>query len=277
MKMKEKIKRALESVRSITDFKPRVALVLGSGLGAFADTEMDVRVKIDYADIEGFPVSTVVGHSGKLIFGYVGDVPVAAMQGRVHYYEGNSTEDTVLPLRVLRLLGCEILFLTNAAGGINPNYPAGSFMLIRDHISCLVPSPLRGENLDELGLRFPDMSKVYDEELSSIIVQSAKEYGIFLGEGVYIQTTGPQYETPAEIRMYRAWGADAVGMSTACEAIAARHASYRVCGISLITNAAAGMSQEKLTHEEVKETADRAAKNFSLLVSAAIKKMGNLS
>lgn len=275
MKTIEKIYAAKASIEKITDFKPKLALVLGSGLGAFADTNMDVRAAIDYADIDCFPVSTVAGHSGKLIFGYVGSVPVAAMQGRVHYYEGNAIEDTVLPVRVLRLLGCETLILTNAAGGINTGYSVGDFMLLRDHISSLVPSPLRGENVDELGVRFPDMTHIYSEELRQTAKSIAKNNGIVIHEGVYIQAPGPQYESPAEISMYRAWGADAVGMSTACEAIAARHAGYSICGISLITNAAAGMNKKDLTHEEVKEAGDRAAKNFALLVSELIKSVTN--
>ena len=273
MNTQEKLYAAYRSLSSLTSFRPKTLLVLGSGLGSFADTDMKVVQSIDYSEIECFPVSTVAGHSGKLLFGYVGDTPVAAMQGRVHYYEGNAIEDTVLPLRVLRMLGAENLFLTNAAGGINPKFPAGSFMLITDHVSSLIPSPLRGENIDSLGVRFPDMSKVYDEEFCRVARECAAQNGIFLGEGVYIQTPGPQYETPAEIRMYRAWGADAVGMSTACEAIAARHAGYRIIGISLITNAAAGMSQAELTHEEVKQTADTASQRFAVLVSGILKKM----
>ena len=268
----EKIHAAKASIEKITDFKARICLVLGSGLGSFADTNMDVRASIDYADIDHFPISTVAGHSGKLIFGYVGSVPVVAMQGRVHYYEGNAIEDTVLPVRTLRLLGCDTLILTNAAGGINTDYAVGDFMLLHDHISSLIPSPLRGENIDELGVRFPDMTHIYSERLRQTAKSIAKENGITLHEGVYIQAPGPQYESPAEINMYRAWGADAVGMSTACEAIAARHAGYTVCGISLITNAAAGMNKKDLTHEEVKEAADKASKRIALLVSELIKK-----
>lgn len=260
-----KIHTALESIRSQTDFVPEVALILGSGLGGFAE-KMRVVKSIDYSSIKGFPVSTVSGHAGKLILGYVGKTAVAAMQGRVHYYEGNSMSDVVLPLRVLRLMGAETLVLTNAAGGINPSYRPGDFMLIRDHIASLVPSPLIGANLDELGVRFPDMTHVYDEGLCEKLIEIAKEEGITLHEGVYIQTTGPQYESPAEIKMFGRWGADAVGMSTACEAIAARHAGYRICGVSLISNAAAGITGAELTHQEVKETADRAAINFATLI-----------
>ena len=271
MNVKEKLERAVASLRSLTDFKPRLLLVLGSGLGGFAE-RMEVVQTIDYADIEGFPVSGVSGHAGKLVLGYVGGVATAAMQGRVHYYEGNDMTDVVLPLRALRLLGAETIILTNAAGGINQEFNCGDLMLIRDHISSLVPSPLRGENLDCLGTRFPDMTAVYDKRLGEIALSSAKELGIVLREGVYLQAPGPQFETPAEIRTYRSWGADAVGMSTACEAIAARHAGYRICGISLISNAAAGMTGQALTHEEVKEAGDRAASVFSSLIEALISK-----
>ena len=271
MNVKEKLDRAVASLRSLTDFKPHLLLVLGSGLGGFAE-RMEVVQTIDYADIEGFPVSGVSGHAGKLVLGYVGGVATAAMQGRVHYYEGNDMTDVVLPLRALRLLGAETIILTNAAGGINQEFNCGDLMLIRDHISSLVPSPLRGENLDCLGTRFPDMTAVYDKSLGEIALRSAKELGIVLREGVYLQAPGPQFETPAEIRTYRSWGADAVGMSTACEAIAARHAGYRICGISLISNAAAGMTGQALTHEEVKEAGDRAAAAFSSLIEALITK-----
>ena len=271
MNVKEKLERAVASLRSLTDFKPRLLLVLGSGLGGFAE-RMEVVQTIDYADIEGFPVSGVSGHAGKLVLGYVGGVATAAMQGRVHYYEGNDMTDVVLPLRALRLLGAETIILTNAAGGINQEFNCGDLMLIRDHISSLVPSPLRGENLDCLGTRFPDMTAVYDKRLGEVALSSAKELGIVLREGVYLQAPGPQFETPAEIRTYRSWGADAVGMSTACEAIAARHAGYRICGISLISNAAAGMTGQALTHEEVKEAGDRAAAAFSSLIEALITK-----
>ena len=271
MNVKEKLERAVASLRSLTDFKPRLLLVLGSGLGGFAE-RMEVVQTIDYADIDGFPVSGVSGHAGKLVLGYVGGVATAAMQGRVHYYEGNDMTDVVLPLRALRLLGAETIILTNAAGGINQEFNCGDLMLIRDHISSLGPSPLRGENLDCLGTRFPDMTAVYDKRLGEIALRSAKELGIVLREGVYLQAPGPQFETPAEIRTYRSWGADAVGMSTACEAIAARHAGYRICGISLISNAAAGMTGQALTHEEVKEAGDRAAAAFSSLIEALITK-----
>lgn len=269
MDTKEKLNRCLGSIRLRTDFEPEVLLILGSGLGGFAD-RMEKEISIPYSDIECFPVSGVSGHAGVLHFGYVDGVRVAAMQGRVHYYEGHDMSDVVLPLRVIRMMGAKTLILTNAAGGINKNYRVGDFMLIRDHISSFVPSPLRGANIDSLGTRFPDMTAVYDKKLGDAAKKCAKEKWITLQEGVYLQTPGPQFETPAEIEMYRGFGADAVGMSTACEAVAARHAGYRVCGISMISNAAAGMSGQPLTHEEVKAAADKAAENFAALVEAII-------
>lgn len=268
----EKLSSCLASIRKQTDFAPEVALILGSGLGEFAKKINAVKV-IEYSSIKGFPVSTVSGHAGRLVLGYIGKTAVAAMQGRVHYYEGNSMEDVVLPLRVLRMMGAKTLILTNAAGGINTEYRAGDFMLLSDHISSLVPSPLIGANIDELGVRFPDMTHIYDEELRQKALDIAAREKITLHTGVYLQTTGPQYESPAEIKMYRAWGADAVGMSTACEAIAARHAGYKICGISLISNAAAGITGAALTHEEVKQAADLAAIKFSKLIEALITEM----
>ncbi len=252
------------------DFRPVAALVLGSGLGDYADG-IEVVSELDYHDIEGFPVSTVPGHHGKYIFGYVGEVPVVCMKGRVHYYEGYNISDVVLPVRLMKLMGAEVLFLTNAAGGINTDFAAGDFMLIKDHIANFVPSPLIGENIDSLGVRFPDMGNIYDKELRQVIKRTAALAGIQLQEGVYIQLTGPNYETPAEIRMCRALGADAVGMSTACEAVAANHMGMKICGISCISNMAAGITANPLTHKEVQETADRVSPLFKQLVTECLK------
>ena len=224
----EKVTRCYESIKDKIPFMPRVALVLGSGLGNYADT-MEVKGEIDYKEIKDFPVSTVPGHAGKFIFGYVKGVPVVCMKGRVHYYEGYSISDVVLPTRLMKMMGAEVLFLTNASGGINWDFRAGDFMLITDHISCFAPNPLIGPNEDEFGVRFPDMTSVYDEDLQAIIRNKAKEQRIDLKEGIYVQLTGPSFESPAEIRMCKAIGADAVGMSTACEAIAANH-SGSYCG-----------------------------------------------
>ena len=270
----EKLMKCFECVQKKITFKPETALILGSGLGDYADT-MEVAETLDYHDIEGFPVSTVPGHKGRFVFGYAGGVPIVAMQGRVHFYEGYKPQDVVLPIRLMKLMGAKVLFLTNAAGGINRSFNAGDFMLITDQISMSVPSPLIGENIDELGVRFPDMSEVYSRRLRKIIENAAVTAGVPLRRGVYIQTTGPQYETPAEIRAYERLGADAVGMSTAIEAIAARHAGMEICGISCISNLAAGISVNPLTHAEVQETADRVAPLFKKLVTQAIKDIHN--
>ena len=270
--MYQKLKKCLESVRKRTDFQPETGLVLGSGLGDFADG-IEIRDVVEYSDIEGFPVSTVKGHKGRFVFGYVDSVPVVIMQGRVHYYEGYAMSDVVLPARLMGMMGAKKLFLTNAAGGVNENFRPGDFMMITDQIATAVPSPLIGPNIEELGSRFPDMSEVYSLRLQEVIRRSAQECGIRLQEGVYVQLTGPNYETPAEIRMCRGWGGDAVGMSTACEAMAARHMGMEVCGISCITNLAAGISSEKLDHKEVQETADRVSADFKKLVTRVIMDM----
>ena len=265
----EKLMKCYECVQQKISFRPELALILGSGLGDYADT-MEVVETLDYHDIEGFPVSTVPGHKGRFVFGYAGGVPIVAMQGRVHFYEGYRPQDVVLPVRLMKLMGAKVLFLTNAAGGINRSCSAGDLMLITDHISMSVPSPLIGENIEELGVRFPDMSEVYSRRLQKIVENAAVTAGVPLRRGVYIQTTGPQYETPSEIRAYERLGADAVGMSTAIEAIAARHAGMEICGISCISNLAAGISVNPLTHKEVQETADRVAPLFKRLVTQAI-------
>lgn len=268
----EKLKRCLHSVQEKVDFVPAIALVLGSGLGNYGERIRVVQT-VDYHEIEGFPVSTVQGHKGRFLFGYIEDVPVVAMQGRVHYYEGYAMSDVVLPIRLMHALGARILFLTNAAGGVNPEFAAGDFMLIKDQIASFVPSPLIGPNLDELGVRFPDMSQVYDKGLMGIIRKTAEKLCIPLQEGTYIQLTGPNFETPAEVRMCRILGADAVGMSTACEAIAANHMGMKICGISCISNLACGLTENPLSHQEVQETADRVAPLFEQLVTAAVVNM----
>lgn len=265
----EKLLKCYDSVREKVDFKPEIALVLGSGLGDYGET-IDVAATLDYADIEGFPKSTVEGHKGRFIFGYIEEVPVVCMQGRVHYYEGYPMTDVVLPIRLMKMMGAKVLFLTNAAGGLNYDFSPGDFMLIKDHIMNFVPSPLIGANLDELGVRFPDMSTIYKKELQEIIKKAAADLAIDLKEGVYIQLTGPNYETPAEVKMCRILGADAAGMSTAAEAVAANHMGMKVCGISCITNMACGMLEQPLSHSEVQETADRVAITFKKLVTQSI-------
>lgn len=269
----EKLNSCYQSCRQRTDFQPKVALILGSGLGAFAD-EIQVEATIDYSELEGFPQSTVEGHKGRFVFGFVGQVPVVIMQGRVHYYEGYSMTDVVLPVRLMGMLGAEILFLTNAAGGINPDFQPGTLMLLRDQISSFVPSPLIGANIKELGVRFPDMSEIYNRELREIMVKSAEALNIPVREGVYIQFTGPAYESPAEVKMAGLLGADACGMSTACEAIAGNHMGMKVCGISCITNMASGITGTPLSHAEVQETADRTAGQFKELVRTCIEAFG---
>lgn len=265
----DKLLRCYHSVREKISFEPQVALILGSGLGDYAE-QVQVEAVLDYHDIEGFPVSTVLGHKGRFVFGYIQNVPVVIMQGRVHFYEGYDMHDVVLPTRLMGMLGAKVLFLTNAAGGMQKGMHAGDFMLITGHISSFVPSPLVGPNIEELGTRFPDMSEAYSERMQQIIKKEAQKLGIPLKEGVYLQLTGPSYETPAEIRMYRTCGADAVGMSTACETIAARHMGIEVCGISCITNLAAGMTSQHLNHQEVQQTADRVAEQFQELLTAII-------
>lgn len=269
----EKLLKCYECYKSKIDFEPKVAVVLGSGLGNFAKT-VDVKAELPYSEIEGFPVSTVPGHAGKFIFGYIKDVPVVLMQGRVHYYEGYPITDVVLPTRLMKMMGARVLFLTNASGGINPEFHAGSLMLIRDHISVFAPNPLIGANIEELGTRFPDMSHVYDEDLQEIIKDTAVANDIELFEGIYAQLTGPSFESPAEIQMLYRLGASAVGMSTVVEAIAANHMGMKICGVSCVSNLAAGMNSAPLTHEEVQEAANAVAPKFEKLLVESISKFG---
>lgn len=267
----EKVAKCVEAIRAKTSFEPDVALVLGSGLGNYAEN-IKIEAEVSYSDIPGFPVSTVPGHAGKFIFGYVGDVKVVCMKGRIHFYEGYDIKDVVLPHRVMKMLGAKILFLTNASGGLGEGFGAGDLMLITDHVSMFAPNPLIGENIDEFGPRFPDMSNVYKKDLQDVIRAVAKENGIDLKEGVYAQLTGPSFESPAEIRLLGKLGVSAVGMSTVNEAIAANHMGMRICGVSCISNLAAGLSDSPLSHEEVQEAADKAAPLFTKLVTESIKR-----
>lgn len=270
------LEKWVRTVREKTDFLPEIGIVLGSGLGNFA-RQVEKSAEISYDSLPGFPVSTVAGHAGKLIFGYVRSVPVVVMQGRVHYYEGYSMEQVVAPIRLMGMLGAKKLLLTNAAGGVNMDFTPGDLMVITDHISAFVPSPLRGENPEELGRRFPDMSRVYDEDMRRAVLTAGEKLGQSLRQGVYLQWQGPNYETPAEIRMFRTLGADAVGMSTVCEAIAARHMGLRVCAISCITNMACGILPQPLSHEEVQQTADRVKDKFQALVLESLEAFHRLA
>lgn len=261
----ERIERCVSAVREKTDLVPEFGVVLGSGLGAFAEEVRDA-VTIPFSELPDFPVSTVPGHAGRFVLGFVGKTPVVVLQGRVHYYEGYSMEEVLLPVRVMGKLGAKNLLLTNAAGGIGEGLAAGDLMLLTDHIASFMPSALRGENEDALGPRFPDMSAVYAPDLRERMEQAAQSLQIPLQHGVYLQTPGPNYETPAEVRLYRALGADAVGMSTAVEAVAARHMGMKVCGVSCITNLAAGLSANPLSHEEVQAAADAAGERFRRLL-----------
>jgi len=261
----QKLKAALISIREKTDFVPEIAIVLGSGLGEFAKN-IEAVDTVFYSQIENFPVSTAPGHKGCFIFGYFDGKPVAVMCGRVHYYEGYSSQEAVLPIRLLKEMGAKKLILTNAAGGINQKLKPGDLMLITDHISSFVPSPLIGPNPDELGVRFPDMSEIYKKEMRELAKKAAMEENIDLKEGVYLQAQGPNFESPSEVRMYGMLGADAVGMSTAIEAIAAVHCGMEVCAISCISNLAAGISDTPLTHKEVVDTGKAVAEKFARLI-----------
>lgn len=270
--MEERLLACKSVIRNKTDFVPEIAIVLGSGLGNYAD-KMKLVEEISYTEIDGFPVSTVAGHEGKFLFGYIAQKPVVMMKGRVHYYEGYEMEDVVLPIRLMKMLGAKTLILTNAAGGISPSFKPGDLMLIEDQITSFVPSPLRGQNIECLGTRFPDMSKIYDPKLITIVEKVAEQQKLSLQHGVYLQTQGPNYESPAEIRMYASCGADAVGMSTACEAIAAKHMGMEIVGISCISNMAAGVLDQPLNHLEVQETANKIQHTFEQLITGIINEI----
>lgn len=268
----EKLTKAYDTIKDRIPFVPKVGLVLGSGLGDYGENGK-IEAVIPYEEIKGFPKSTVEGHKGRFLFARIEGTPVVMMQGRVHYYEGYPIQDVVMPIRLMKLMGAEVLFLTNAAGGMGDGFQAGDFMMITDHINLNVPSPLIGANIEEFGPRFPDMSEVYDKDLQKIIRDSTKELGISLKEGVYLQLSGPQFETPAEVRMAKLLGADAVGMSTVCEAIAANHMKMKICGISCISNLACGLSENPLSHAEVQEAGEKAAPDFKRLVTKVLGKL----
>lgn len=271
--MEEGYKKAAQSaeyIRGRIEGRPQIAIILGSGLGPLVD-DIEAAHEIEYRDIPNFPITTVEGHAGKLVSGRLSGKPVVAMKGRFHFYEGYDISQVVFAIRVFKLLGIHDLLVTNAAGGINKSFKPGDLMLIRDHLSFFAPSPLRGSNLDEFGVRFPDMSEAYDKGLVEMAKKAASETGVEIREGVYIFAQGPMYETPAEIKAFGILGADAVGMSTVPEVIAARHAGFSVLGISCITNMAAGILDKTLNHEEVMKAAKAAENKFVTLVKGIVK------
>jgi purine-nucleoside phosphorylase len=273
--MFQKVKETANFIQAQLEGRaPKVGIVLGSGLGVFADKVKD-KIEIPYSEIPNFHQPTVTGHKGRLVIGTVSGVEVAVFQGRFHYYEGHPLEDVVLPVRVLSQIGVEKLILTNAAGGISSDYSPGELVYITDHINLTGNSPLMGPNDERFGVRFPDMSEAYNKELNSLLLDSAKELDMVIKPGVYAGVLGPAYETPAEIRMLRTMGADMVGMSTVPESIAANHAGLKVCGISCITNLAAGISKEKLNHDDVKDVANMVMEKFTKLLDKAVEKIGN--
>lgn len=269
----ERLQQAADAIRArIGSRRPTVGLILGSGLGGFAE-RLDDSIAIDYHEIPHFPVSTVVGHAGRLVVGSLGGVQCVAMQGRSHFYEGHSAQHVSFPARALITLGARTLIITNAAGGVNESFEPGTLMLIRDHLNLLPESPLRGVNDERLGPRFPDMTQAYATELRELARAAATELNVELAEGVYASLPGPTYETPAEVRMLRTLGADATGMSTVPEVIVANHMGARVLGISCITNKAAGITDQPLSHDEVTETAARVRVTFEALLEGIVKRL----
>lgn len=271
--MYEKLQTTAKAILNIKKFSPKVGIILGSGLGSFVDKVED-KTEIPYSDIPFFHDCTVEGHTGKLIFGTVNGVEVVLLQGRIHVYEGHPMEDIVYATRTLATLGIKSLLLTNASGGINLNYKPGDVINITDHINLMGTNPLVGPNLAEFGPRFPDMTTAYDHRLQECLKQAAIEVGYDLKDGIYAGMLGPTYETPAEVRMAGIVGADMVGMSTVPECIAANHMGIKVCGLSCITNMAAGIQKGKLSHDDIKQQANKVMASFAGLVYAAVGKMG---
>jgi len=270
----ERAEHAARTIRAQVSVEPRVAIVLGSGLGGFADDFADA-VAIPYEDIPGFVRSTAQGHAGRLVVGKVDQLPILAMQGRVHYYEGYTLEEVTFPIRTFKLLGVKTIILTNAAGGINVQLSQGALMVISDHMNLMGTNPLRGPNDERFGPRFPDMSTTYSPALQEIVIEEARAMEVTVRRGIYAALAGPNYETPAEIHMLRNFGADAVGMSTVPEAIVARHMDMEVLGISCITNMAAGISDEPINHDEVMETGNRVRSTFTQLLRRVIGRLSS--
>lgn len=267
-----KIEEAVKSVKEQIDERPEIGLILGSGLGELAN-EIEEKITIRYDTIPHFPTSTVEGHKGQFVFGKIANQSVVAMQGRFHFYEGYSMQQVTFPVRVMKELGIKTLIVTNAAGGVNESFSAGDLMVITDHINLMGQNPLIGPNDDSLGGRFPDMSNAYSKKLINLAKEEAKKLALDLKEGVYVANTGPCYETPAEVRMIRKLGGDAVGMSTVPEVIVARHSEIDVLGISCISNMAAGILHEALSHDEVIQTAERVKERFISLLKAILKRL----
>ena len=270
MDLLAQIKASAEFILNKTKYKPEIGLILGSGLGSVADTIEDAEY-YNYSDIPNFPTSTVEGHAGRLVIGKLGNKIVVAMQGRFHYYEGYSMEKITFPIRVMKLLGVSKLVVTNACGAVNKDFNAGDLMVITDHINFSGSNPLFGHNLDDFGPRFPDMSEAYSKDLRNKVLAAGKELNIPLKEGVYVMFSGPTYETPAEVRMAKILGGDAVGMSTVPEVIVANHCGIKTVGISCLTNMAAGILDQPLNHEEVIETSNRVKKDFINLMNKVIE------
>lgn len=268
----ERVEHAARVIRARTKLEPRIAIILGSGLGGFAD-EFEEGIGIPYEEIPGFATSTAQGHAGRLVIGKIDTVPVMAMQGRVHYYEGYSLEEVTFPVRTFKVLGVKTLILTNASGGINVELSQGALMVISDHLNLMGDNPLRGPNDERFGPRFPDMSAVYARELQEMVIEEAKAIGVEVRRGIYGALSGPSYETPAEIHLLRNLGADAVGMSTVPEAIVARHMGLEVLGISCITNMAAGIGDEPINHEDVMATGDRVREMFAKLLRRVVSRV----
>ena len=264
-----RLEHCKEEIEKITDFKPDIVLTLGTGLGDIADT-FDVKEIIPYENIEGWPVSTAPLHDGNLVFAEYKGLKLAVLQGRIHYYEGYTMDEVVLPLRVLHMLGADTAILTNAVGSMNPDFKVGEFVCVEDQISSFVPSPLIGENIGKLGERFVGMTDIFDKEMRSTVLKIGEETGIPVHSGVYIQVTGPQYETPAEIKMYRMLGADTVAMSLADEVIAASHMGMKICAINCISNMAAGMEENGFTDDSIEETMKEASKNMKVLLNGLL-------
>lgn len=264
-----RLEHCVEQIEQITDFKPEIVVVLGTGLGGFADS-LDVKEVIPYGDIEGWPMSTAPEHAGNLVFAEYKGLKLAVMQGRVHYYEGYTMQEVVLPLRVLHMLGANTAILTNAAGSLNKDFRVGEFVCVEDQISSFIPSPLIGENIDELGPRFVGMTDVFDKDMRETVLKIGKENDIPVHSGVYLQVTGPQYETPAEIRMYRKLGADTIAMSLADETLAASHMGMKVCAINCISNMAAGMETEEFSEDSIEDNMKETAQKLQILIDGLL-------